>query len=315
MEPKREKAQVGVIVGRFQTPELHGAHVDLIRSVIERHPKTIVILGLSPAKATWNNPLDFESRKIMILEKFPEVTVLYIKDEKEDAVWSKRLDEIVKDVTGPGQTAVLYGGRDSFISHYCGKLNTIELESERFFSATEIREKVSSKVKKSPEFREGVIWATMNRFPAVFPTVDVAILNDDETQCLFGRKQNQTTYMFIGGFADPTLDKSYEAAAMREVSEETGLEITPPEYIGSCFIDDWRYRRERDKIITVFFKCKRVFGTPIPNDDIVETRWLGLTPNTRTMLGDQHLQLFDLLMNNLINKRLTGAILRQEVQF
>ena len=33
--------------------------------------------------------------------------------------------------------------------------------------------------------------------------------------------------------------------------EETGLEVSNPIYIGSTIIDDWRYRAENDKIITL----------------------------------------------------------------
>ena len=48
MQTRTEQYDVGVIVGRFQVPELHFAHRDLIESVMAKHGKTIIVLGLSP---------------------------------------------------------------------------------------------------------------------------------------------------------------------------------------------------------------------------------------------------------------------------
>jgi len=277
MKKKEEAmAEVGVIVGRFQCPQLHACHIDLIRYVIGRHSQTVIFLGLSPIKATWNNPLDFESRKGMILKEFPEVTVLYIKDQKSDNVWSDNLDEQIGDIIGPHHTAVLYGGRDSFIEHYVGNNDCLELESDRVLSATEIRGKISKKVMHTADFRAGVTWATQNRYQNVLPTVDMAILNEDATEILLGRKKNEEEYRYIGGFTDPRLDKCYEDAAKREIYEETNLKVSPPEYLGSAFIDDWRYRYEKEKIITLLFKCKRLHGIVEAKDDIVECRWFPL---------------------------------------
>lgn len=271
----KENYDVGVIVGRFQVPELHDAHMALVRSVQERHSKILVFLGLSPLMVTRENPLDFESRKQMILAEFPDVSVLYIKDVNNDQVWSKRLDEQIQDLISPSQTVVLYGGRDSFVNHYFGKFSTRELQQDVWISGTEIRKSISQKsTKADPAFRAGVVWAAYSRFPTCYPTVDVAILNDDGTKLLLGRKQFEDKYRFIGGFADPKSD-SYEADAIREVKEETGLDIDDPQYIGSFIVDDWRYRGEVDKIKTLLFIVNAT-GNPKPDDDIYELRWFDL---------------------------------------
>jgi bifunctional NMN adenylyltransferase/nudix hydrolase len=71
MRLQEDSYDVGVIVGRFQVPELHDAHKDLIETVCDKHDKVIIFLGLSPLMVTRENPLDFESRKQMILESSP----------------------------------------------------------------------------------------------------------------------------------------------------------------------------------------------------------------------------------------------------
>jgi bifunctional NMN adenylyltransferase/nudix hydrolase len=261
MKLQEQTQDVGVIVGRFQVNELHEAHLDLIKTVCSRHEKVIIFLGLSPLRVTTENPLDFESRKQMILQKFPEVIVLYAKDSASDQVWSRRLDAMIADVVSPGQTVVLYGSRDSFIAKYHGAYDTQELVQEVYVSGKEIRKAISKKVKASPEFRAGVIWASHSRYPTVYPTVDVAVLNEDETKILLARKEDEREYRFIGGFVDPR-DANFEAAARREVQEEACIAITDPVYVGNFSIDDWRYRTERDCIKSTLFKARIFSGSP-----------------------------------------------------
>src|ERR1700746_2532342 len=88
---------VGVIVGRFQVNELHGAHRQIIDHVWKNHKKVIVFLGVSPVLTTKNNPLDFVSRKEMILQAYPSVTVMPIPDHPSDEEWSKELDSRIRE--------------------------------------------------------------------------------------------------------------------------------------------------------------------------------------------------------------------------
>jgi hypothetical protein len=45
-----EREGVGVIVGRFQVSELTEGHRTLFNTVIERHLKTVCVIGLSPLR-------------------------------------------------------------------------------------------------------------------------------------------------------------------------------------------------------------------------------------------------------------------------
>lgn len=287
-------ADVGVIIGRFHVDELHVAHKDLIQSVYDTHEKVIIFLGLAYVRGTTNNPLDFESRKQMVLEDFPKAIVLYIKDQEDDKEWSKELDEKIRDVIGPTQTVTLYGSRNSFIDRYHGHFPTTELMQEVYISGSEIRKNIAKSVKNDRGFRRGAIWQAYNRYPTCYPTVDVAIFNEDETKILLARKPKQALYRFVGGFADPK-SESYEADARREVMEETKLEITDPIYIGSMIVDDWRYRGEVDRIKTLLFKCKMLFGRPEASDDICEVRWFDWATLDPEMLRPEHRKLLMML--------------------
>lgn len=289
-------SDVGVIVGRFQVHRLHDAHRALIQQVYDTHRQTLIVLGLSPVRVTARNPLDFEARKQLLLDAFPKATVFYLRDERDDAEWSRKLDALVRDYLSPSQTVTFYGGRDSFIEHYTGVFPTDVLEPEVYASGTELRKGISKAVKGSEDFRAGVIWASSNGWPRVFPTVDVAIYRivnpgaqrvDDAgghalspgeyKEWLLVRKPAETLWRFPGGFVDPT-DNGLEAAAKREVYEETGLEVGPLQYVASLRVDDWRYRDEADKIITTLFAAPYVFGAVRPADDVAEAKWFEFRP-------------------------------------
>lgn len=276
MKTVTQAYDVGVIVGRFQVPELHEAHIDLINSVLERHSKTIIVLGLSPLPVTKQNPLDFQARLQMLTERFPTLVVIPLNDQPSDELWSKRLDQSIEALVSPGQTVALYGSRDSFIRHYHGRYDTVALLQESYISGTETRKQVAAGATvSSVDFRRGVVWASTGRFPVCYPTVDVAVLDQECKRVLLARKPGRALYQFIGGFADPS-SPSFEADARREVSEEAHIEITYPVYIGSFPIDDWRYRGEVDQIKTSFFGAKLLYGQPRADDDIEEVRWFDL---------------------------------------
>lgn len=297
MKTKTEVAEVGVIVGRFQSPYLHEGHLEVIEKVVKNHPRVIIFLGLSPVKCSKNNPLDFQTRKNMIEDVF-DVEVHYIEDTMDDAVWSRKLDQQIARLIGPNQKAVLYGGRDSFIPHYKGNLPVIELIPSKFLSAREIRKNVGIRSKDTQEFREGVVWAVENQYPICLSTVDIAIHDVTTDRILLGRKPDETLLRFIGGFSSVD-SESYELDARRETIEETGLETGQMEYIGSCLIDDWRYRNEQNKIKTLFFYTRYVFGSPVAADDIAEVRWVDLDTLTPEQLVPNHRKLFEKLKKYL----------------
>ena len=295
MKLKSSKAEVGVIVARFQVHRLHEAHLDIIDSVKQAHPKVLIFLGLSPLFGTKNNPLDYETRKKMILESFPEVDVHYITDIPDDDLWSKHLDQQIQTLLSPTQKAVLYGGRDSFITHYTGKFPTIEFEQAQFVSGTELRKTISSKAKGTEDFRAGCIYTASNKYPQTIATVDI-IIYDEHGRLLMVRKPNETMYRFVGGFSEPQ-SESFEQDAYREVNEEVGVEITSLTYLGSLKIDDWRYRPEVDKIKTLVFVAQYIFGIPRPEDDVCEARWF--KPDDTIPIVSAHIPIYKMYLEFL----------------
>ena len=295
-----EFADTGVIVGRFQVDDLHEGHKKLIDSVCESHLRVIIFLGLSPCKCSTNNPLDFESRKKMINRHYPDINVLYMKDVYSDEVWSRNLDEQIGNMIGPSHTARLYGSRDSFIKHYKGKFSTEELKQEVFVSGSGIRKKLAIQSKGTIDFNSGVIWATLNQYPACLTTVDIAIFNDNYSEILLARKEYEKQYRLIGGFVNP--GESFEDAAKRETLEESHLGIRDVEYVGSYWINDWRYNREQNKITTALFQTRHYDGVPEPDDDIVEVRWFKFDDDLADEVVEPHKILIGVLLQAQIER-------------
>lgn len=267
--------KTGVIIARFQSPYLHEGHKSLITSVMERHNKTVIVLGIAPVLGSRRNPLDFPTREKMIKKEYPDLVVLPLRDHPLDTKWSQNLDALLRD-TFTGSSFVLYGSRDSFIHYYSGHNETVELPENGSYKSTIIREQISDKVMDSEAFRTGVIYAYANTYLKVYPTVDIAVFKNNRTALLLGRKDIDNTWRLLGGFSDPT-DDSYEQAAQRELAEECGpITTTPMQYEGSFRVEDWRYKSEADKIITTLFATDFIAGDPAGSDDVAEVQWYTL---------------------------------------
>lgn len=270
---------VGVIVGRFQVDMLHAGHRELIQHVVDKHPRVIVLLGVAATRGERDEALDFEARKMMILEEFPSVICLYVKDMNNNAAWSHALDMLIRDVVSPRSSVVLYGSRQSFIAWYSGNYDTQELLQSTYISGTDVRNDIARRVNNSRDFRAGWIHGAYDRYPAVVPTVDIAIFKDASASALLlVRKPGEPLWRFPGGYADPG-SPTYEVDATREAREETQLEVSRPEYIGSTVVDDWRYRSSVNKIKTILFAAYKLSGAERPSDDLKggDMRWVDIT--------------------------------------
>lgn len=301
--------KIGVIVGRFQVPDLHEGHLHLIDSVVAKHKKVLLLLGSTPGVlVTRNNPLDYFTRKMMIQEKYPNIVILPLHDKPLDSQWSRGIDEKIQETFGDHVEATIYGSRDSFIPSYSGRFPTQELDTSYNISGSQVRKFISDEVRSTSDFRRGVVYASHNKHAITYTTVDIAIIKNsnsvDELEILLGRKKTDpdNKWRFIGGFVDPKKDKTLEQAAKREAVEETGnsLELSQNgKYLGSTYIDDWRYKNEQDQIITTVFSFNYVCGDAKAGDDIDDVKWFKLYPFNYNYLVDQHHCIMDIIQNSI----------------
>ncbi|MDR6945074.1 NUDIX hydrolase [Mucilaginibacter pocheonensis] len=235
----------------------------------------------------------------MIKKDYSEVIVLPISDHPSDKTWYENIDNLLKSVF-PAEQFCLFGSRDSFIPYYSGRFETVELPEHGDYNATELRKQYAGKVFDSNDLRAGVLYAYYNQYTKVYPTVDIACFRNNKTEILLGKKATNNKWRFIGGFADPE-DDCYEAAAKRELMEECGeMEIGKMTYETSHKINDWRYRNEADKIITLLFSCDFISGSPAAQDDIIDLDWFAVADLPKMIenqiISPEHLQMFEVII-------------------
>mgnify|MGYP000457009011 CR=1 FL=1 len=283
----------GVIVGRFQVHALNAAHDRLFKKVWLKHKHLYVVLCSNPAPGI-HNPLPWELRRLQFLQKYNDrITVLEMPDLPDDRIWSQELDRRILELRPP-RPIVLYGTPDRFVSLYSGQFPAKPLEVP-LAEAQEATEKLGG-ILSLEDFCAGMVYATARRYPTVYPTVDIALFSNDFRYVLLARKPNETGLRFPGGFADPQQDESFEDAALRELVEECGdIEVDELVYIGSCQIDDWRYRYSPDTIMSHLYAANMLSGDIRPGDDIVEALWYEMRQLKETDFTYEHRPLFEMI--------------------
>jgi hypothetical protein len=160
---RRDRVQygeaVGVVVGRFQVPELHDGHRFILQTVRGRHPNFGVAIGIAN-DIDAKNPLPYNIRATMIAEEFHDAITFPIRDiPLSDQEWSANLDvEIRKHF--PVGAVRLYGSRDSFAPFYVGAFPVTVIDATESWTGTQVREHVGQETLNNAEFRRGVIFAT-----------------------------------------------------------------------------------------------------------------------------------------------------------
>jgi bifunctional NMN adenylyltransferase/nudix hydrolase len=285
----------GIILGRFQVLELNDVHLKLIAEVQEKHKKVMVFLASNPAPSD-RHPLEWVLRAEMFEAEFGDtLTVLEMPDLPDDRIWSQELDRRILEQRPEGPVTI-YGSEENFVERYSGNYETSVWEAlEDDFP----EEMPMAEVERMRDFRAGILYATIRRYPTVYPTVDIAVFRNNMKEVLLARKENETKQRFPGGFTDPS-DESYEMAAIRELLEECGdLEVVELIYIGSCRIDDWRYRDSMDGIMTHLYACTLESGEPVASDDIAELRWMEVQKLTEDHFVHEHKPLFHVMEDYL----------------
>ncbi|MGB5929157.1 MAG: NUDIX domain-containing protein, partial [Cyclobacteriaceae bacterium] len=242
---------IGVLTGHFQVLRLTGRQEDFIKLARHRHEQLWIVLTDDPVKGSVRHPFTTQVRESMINEVFPDVKVLSLKESPEPDDWTRRLEELLSEQESQADFT-LYGTASVLRNRYTGSWTIEETDTELDSDNAEAAEGFSPEVVSGESFRKGIIYAYRQLYPQVYPTVDIAAYHPEESKWLVVRKAYNKEWRFPGGFSDPD-DERFESAATRELEEETGVTTGELTYEMSVKVDDWRYRNERNKIITSLY--------------------------------------------------------------
>jgi hypothetical protein len=151
----------GIIIGRFQVPELTVGHLALLVRAKQEFDKVGVLLGVAPT-IDRRNPLDFGTRMEM-LRPWTNFVCPIFDCPGGDKEWSQSVDRTINYYTYRGRLAkgdiILVGGRDSFIPHYRGAFRVKQYAHFSDSSGTASRSSLMEwDQPKTADFRRGIIW-------------------------------------------------------------------------------------------------------------------------------------------------------------
>ncbi len=104
-------------------------------------------------------------------------------------------------------------------------------------------------------------------FPRTDPAI-IVLVTDDDDRCLLGRQPSwpEKRFSTLAGFVEP--GEPLENAVVREVHEETGIEVVDPVYAGS---QPWPFP---SSLMLGFFARAVTTQIKVDEEEIAEARWL-----------------------------------------
>lgn len=307
--------ETGIIVARFQSHTLHTGQRFLVDTVIKKHKRVIIFLGVTPVMSR-KNALNYKIRETMVKSLYPSVEIYPLYDHKSNEDWVTSLEGTISELV-EDKNVILYGSRDSCINTYLkhgGKYTSIIIPEKEKYNATELRESTAKEYINSDDFRKGIIYAQYNNFyPTAFGTVDVIAtrFSNGELEVLLGQKSyevGRNLWRIPGGFIDPT-DEFGRDTASRELCEETCISASPSLFhiIDQVKVNDWRYIGTEHSIMTTIYSVhigsgwhdKVINSEAKASDDLAKVKWFKFSElNLEEGVVREHRKCLNIFMNH-----------------
>jgi bifunctional NMN adenylyltransferase/nudix hydrolase len=307
-----------VLIGRFQP--LHGAHLEIIKRATALTDQLVIICGSARQPRTYKNPFTFDERAGMIKSATRGLNMQVFVESNTDTIyndqaWAVRVQGIVSKYNKLGGRVGIIGHKKDDSSFYLDMFpqwGYENVELIEFLSAVDIRD-LYFKRDVNMKFIKGVVPETvfdfLNEFrhheeyeqiirerefiaehnkqyaslkyPPIFSTADAVVIQSGHILMIRRRAEpGKGLWALPGGYVNARTDKSVEAAAIRELREETQIKVPAPVLRGSIVrskVFDAIDRSPRGRIITHAFYIQLPDGE-LPkvkgSDDAEKARWV-----------------------------------------
>lgn len=242
--------KLGVLIGRFQVPEMHEGHRFIVRQMLEQCDQVLVLFGSANRTRSVKNPFTYRERQQATLKLFPGILTAPLNDYLyNDSQWMADVAATIEDCreglcheyeTGNVEV-VLYGhhkdGNDYL--KWFPQYQYVNINSDIDISGTEVRNSVMHMLPESVQ-ADAQYFAkerdTFKNYP--YPGSLNICCGDAVVECLghillIKRKftPGAGNWALPGGHKNT--NETFLQCALRELQEETNLRIPEPVLLGS----------------------------------------------------------------------------------
>lgn len=291
--------KLGVLIGRFQVPEMHEGHRFIVRQMLEQCDQVLVLFGSANRATSVKNPFSYRERRLSTFRLFPEVLMAPLNDYLyNDSQW---MADVAATIEGCRESlendfqanfdVLLYGhhkdGNDYL--NWFPQYEYVNINSDIDISGTEIRNSFTHLLPENVQ-ADMKYFAKEKLLFKDYPFPDALNIScgDAVVECLghillIRRKYTPGAgnWALPGGHKET--NETYLQCALRELGEETNLRIPQQVLVGSIKSTRLFDSPKRSSGIPKITLAVHMVVKPDPDgslpranglDDASETRWV-----------------------------------------
>jgi len=332
-----KKYDVAVFIGRFQP--VHNAHVEIMRRALDLAERLVIIIGSADLPRTYKNPFSTDERVRMISDLRLDPSRIIVESNYDtiynDNAWAVRITNIVSPYAFGNKNVCIIGHEKDDSSFYLKMFPQWTFESVPLIeplNATDIRD-LYFRHDFNENFIKSVVPETVLSFLRYFRNLEefnqiimerqfislykkqfeglkyppVFVTSDAIVTCLghvlvVKRKSypGMNLLAIPGGFLNANSDKSMEDCMIRELKEETKINIPVPVLRGSIVnnrVFDAINRSARGRTITHAFhidlKNEKKLPRVCASDDAVDSFWMPLGDLNSSKFFEDHYEIIN----------------------